>query len=384
VCGFDGSNCVVVADPREPADVARQIDSVAAEARQLLLVYYAGHGLLDDQGALHLGVAGSTRAFTRFDSFSFEGLRAILAKSVARQRVLILDCCFSGQAIGMMGDAAAVATAQVNVAGTYTMTATSATKPAHAPPGARLTAFTEQLLSVLRVGVPDGAEYLDTASIYTSVRTGLLAAGLPEPQQRATNAGTSLFIARNAAWVDERPWASVAARPEPGSHPRSDSDTGRIRGKQTGDVEVSDDVEGAQFSSVSPQPGSVAVHESSGPLQGGAAQTELSPATPVAPSPGELSPHSPERASARVRRRIAQVAAWGFVTAVLAYYGIGLVTAGARWWAKIGMGPALLVLAVWTGSRCRHTFRDMRHRKGSGSDRSSTAAGRERQPDELE
>ena len=201
VGGLHARHCVVLLDPDSTSELAIEIDRVAKGASDLLLVYYAGHGLLDDDGALHLGLTRSTREFTRYDSFPFEGLRRILAKSPARKRVLILDCCFSGQAVGMMGEATDIATGQLDVSGTYTLTATSSTRPAHAPPGARFTAFTDQLLNVLRNGIPQGPEMLDLMSIYLAVRSALAAAGLPEPQQRGTNTAPNLFLVRNAAWV---------------------------------------------------------------------------------------------------------------------------------------------------------------------------------------
>ena len=201
VVGLHARHCVVLLDPDSTSELAIEIDRVAKGASDLLLVYYAGHGLLDDDGALHLGLTRSTREFTRYDSFPFEGLRRILAKSPARKRVLILDCCFSGQAVGMMGEATDIATGQLDVSGTYTLTATSSTRPAHAPPGARFTAFTDQLLNVLRNGIPQGPEMLDLMSIYLAVRSALAAAGLPEPQQRGTNTAPNLFLVRNAAWV---------------------------------------------------------------------------------------------------------------------------------------------------------------------------------------
>jgi hypothetical protein len=94
VSGLPAAHCSVVADPKTPTDIAVAVDRAATEAGDLLLIYYAGHGILDDQGLLHLGVTQSTRTYTAYDSFAFESLRPLLAKSAARKRVLILDCCF--------------------------------------------------------------------------------------------------------------------------------------------------------------------------------------------------------------------------------------------------------------------------------------------------
>src|SRR5580692_439984 len=192
-------HCMLVYDPETAVDLAKPVDQAATEAEDLLLIYYAGHGLLDKRMALHLGVKRSTRRYTRFDSFDYEGMRELLALSQARKKILILDCCFSGRAIGAMGGDADIATADIDAPGTYILTATSSTKPAHAPPGAEFTAFTKQLLSVLTDGIDDGPELLGLDDVYRTVRSRLMAEGFPEPQRRSTNAASGLDLVQNPA-----------------------------------------------------------------------------------------------------------------------------------------------------------------------------------------
>ncbi|HEY1177762.1 MAG TPA: hypothetical protein VGF17_16525, partial [Phytomonospora sp.] len=68
---------------------------------------------------------------------------------------------------------------------------------AHAPDGARNSAFTEALLGVLRDGIEHGGELIRVADVFPQVRSRLAAKGLPEPQQRGTNTIGELAIARN-------------------------------------------------------------------------------------------------------------------------------------------------------------------------------------------
>jgi uncharacterized caspase-like protein len=47
----------VVADPKDEVAVGAALTRAVREAEDLLLVYYAGHGLLDDDGLLHFALA---------------------------------------------------------------------------------------------------------------------------------------------------------------------------------------------------------------------------------------------------------------------------------------------------------------------------------------
>jgi TPR repeat protein len=120
--------------------------------------------------------------------------------------VLILDCCFSGRAIEAMADPVSVVSGQVEIAGTYTLTSTSANAPAYAPNGGRYTAFTAALLDLLNFGVPDGPDMLTLGVIYQQLLRTLTATGRPRPERRGTQTSDLLALARNRAgmWADER------------------------------------------------------------------------------------------------------------------------------------------------------------------------------------
>lgn len=60
---------------------------------------------------------------------------------------------------------------QLGIAGTYTLTSAPANAVALAPAGATYTAFTGELLQLLRTGVPGGPELLTLNEIYRRLRT---------------------------------------------------------------------------------------------------------------------------------------------------------------------------------------------------------------------
>ncbi|MEV0787650.1 caspase family protein, partial [Streptomyces sp. NPDC050423] len=90
--------------PVDEASIGRELASARREAEDLLLVYYAGHGLLDDGGLLHLAVTDTDPDpdHAGYTALPFQLLKQELAQSRAKARVLVLDCCFSGRAVAAM------------------------------------------------------------------------------------------------------------------------------------------------------------------------------------------------------------------------------------------------------------------------------------------
>jgi uncharacterized caspase-like protein len=193
--------CRVLVDPTNTDDVGAALSEMAATATDLLLVYYAGHGLVDDRGRLHLALAHTHPHRARWTAFPLELLCEEIANSTATTRVLVLDCCFSGRAIEAMADDHGVISGQLDVAGTYTLTSTTANAPSHAPTGERFTAFTGALLRAL-----DDADSLTLDQIYVTVDRDLAGRNLPRPQRRAVNTAGNLALSRGpAAQSDTEP-----------------------------------------------------------------------------------------------------------------------------------------------------------------------------------
>jgi hypothetical protein len=91
----------------------------------------------------------------------------VLNTSPAATKVLILDCCYSGLAVANTQTSTGSAVlARVVIFGTCTLTATAEHQEAIAPPGDQYTAFTGELISILRDGVAGGPADLDLNTIY--------------------------------------------------------------------------------------------------------------------------------------------------------------------------------------------------------------------------
>ncbi|WP_053711829.1 caspase, EACC1-associated type [Streptomyces sp. NRRL B-3648] len=207
-------HCAVVDEPRAPGDIDVPVAEAAGAATDVLLVYYAGHGVVDGRGRLHLSVCRTDPARPGVTALPYDVLRETMADSPAAIRVLVLDCCFSGRATGPMADAQALIGGQIDIAGTYVLASSSATKPSRAVPGATHTAFTEALLAALHRPEP-----LTLDASFDTVHHHLLARSLPLPQRRVMNTAGGLTLVKGppSAAAPGDPPHPAGAPPAPGT-----------------------------------------------------------------------------------------------------------------------------------------------------------------------
>jgi putative AlgH/UPF0301 family transcriptional regulator len=200
--GLPAPNCHLVHDPATPHEVGRVLRTAARSTgvSGLLLVYFAGHGVVDDRtGELHLAVAQTDREAAYATAVPYEWVRRSVLESPASRRVVILDCCYAGRAISGMSDDLTAVADEVEIDRTCVLVATSPNRAALAPPDERYTAFTGALIEVLRAGVVDGPDPLDMAAIYDEVYRVQRRRGRPLPEMRARNNGERVPLVHNAA-----------------------------------------------------------------------------------------------------------------------------------------------------------------------------------------
>ncbi|MGN9796237.1 caspase, EACC1-associated type [Streptomyces sp. OZ13] len=209
----------VVENPPDPATVMEPLRQAAEEATDTLIVYYAGHGLVDTHDALTLALP-HTQPDRVETCLNYDWLRQILLGSPAERHIVLLDCCYSGLALGRMSASEGLAD-QAAVEGTFLLAASAETRTALAPVGDTHTAFTGALLDTLLHGITGGPPLLDLETVYRHLRLTLEARGHPVPQARNRNSGARVALARNHA---DLPAARVtaAAGPEPDNRPWPD------------------------------------------------------------------------------------------------------------------------------------------------------------------
>ncbi|MFD3457001.1 caspase family protein [Streptomyces sp. NPDC058691] len=200
----------VLEEPDAAHAVVGAVRRAAREATDTLIVYFAGHGLVDGQQD-QLSLALPHTEFGRIETgLPFDWLRQVLLlDSRAERHVVILDCCYSGLALGRMSAGTGLAD-QAVVEGSFLLAAAAETRTAKAPVGETYTAFTGALLETLREGIPGGPALLELGSVYRHLRVTLEARGYPVPQARDRNSGAQVALGRNSAFLPAAP-VSVAA-----------------------------------------------------------------------------------------------------------------------------------------------------------------------------
>jgi hypothetical protein len=189
---FTSENCTVADSPDSPRSMLQRLRRSAREAEDVLVAYYAGHGLLGWAGKLYLPVRETDPDQLDGTAVPFESVRDAIRESPADIRLLILDCCFSGRAIGAMSSDSA-ALEQIKIAGTTILTSTTANDISQAIPGERYTAFTGELIKVLT-----GPHYgvLTIGDLYPPLSAAMARRRLPSPKNIVGDSSGSIIIRR--------------------------------------------------------------------------------------------------------------------------------------------------------------------------------------------
>lgn len=198
------SNCTVLLDEGDLRTVGDRLRSAVAGAEDLLLVFYAGHGLVAGRRhTLYLALSDSRWAAPEFNSLEYDKLRDAVLDSPAAAKVVVLDCCFSGRALGdsLAGSGGAAPVEGLEVAGTYVLTSAQRDQVALALPDEEHTAFSGRLIRLLREGVPGGPELLTVDDLYRRLRAVMSAEGLPTPLNRSAGTAHSLALGVNRAFA---------------------------------------------------------------------------------------------------------------------------------------------------------------------------------------
>jgi hypothetical protein len=176
----------------------------------LTLLYFTGHGLKDDDGRLYLAMSN-----TRLDSLLFTALPAeqidyAMHGCVCRQKILVLDCCYSGAfpaGRAVKADSQVHALEQFQGRGRTVLTASDATQ--YSFEGDRLTGaatqsvFTRYLVEGLRGGGADldGDGDITLDELYTYVHDRVVEELPRQRPKKQTDVEGRIVIARNVNWA---------------------------------------------------------------------------------------------------------------------------------------------------------------------------------------
>lgn len=198
---FHENNCASLVDETNMSELGRAVKAAADAARDLLLVYYSGHGCLDPRRhELYLALPGTDPDNLGFTAIPATVLNEAMRNSPADNKVLIVDCCFSGRMeAGRLGDQESVVRGSLGVAGRFTLTSATGNQTSVVLPGEHYTAFTGRLLELLRNGVPGGPEELTMDFIHRQLERVMAREGLPRPECVSQGTSGQLALAVNRA-----------------------------------------------------------------------------------------------------------------------------------------------------------------------------------------
>jgi putative AlgH/UPF0301 family transcriptional regulator len=203
--GIAESNCSTIVDTAEPASVSRVLRTAAQATTGdgLFLVYYAGHGLIDpDKGTLVLAMPDCEPDVPDEAGLPYEWIGRAMRAAPARRRVVVLDCCYAGRASAEMAGqstASGVVADKAEIDETCLLVSARRDRAALSPEGEQFTAFTGELVRILKFGLVDRGEVLTVSTVWKETSRALVAKGRERPELRERNAGGAIALVRNAA-----------------------------------------------------------------------------------------------------------------------------------------------------------------------------------------
>jgi formylglycine-generating enzyme required for sulfatase activity/uncharacterized caspase-like protein len=182
--GFAASDITVLQNPdRQTMEDAIYHLFADRQKDDLVLLYFSGHGVKDDQSKLYF-VTPRTRKTERGDlikptAVSASTIHDYMNSSRAKRQVVVLDCCYSGAfAMNMVAKAAqtedisADIRAQLGSEGRIVLTSSTATQYSLGLPNEELSVYTRYLVEGLTTGAADldsdGDISVDELHEYTS------------------------------------------------------------------------------------------------------------------------------------------------------------------------------------------------------------------------
>jgi uncharacterized caspase-like protein len=207
----------------------------------LLLLYYSGHGIKDQEGKLYFAARNTRSERLRSTAVSASFIHDVMLNSRARSQVLVLDCCHSGAftrgMVAKAGDRVGIGE-RFQGRGRVILTASDAMQYAfegdRVSGGAVSSVFTRSLVDGLRTGAADLDHdgYVSLDELYDYVHEDVVRS---TPQQRpamwAFDVHGDLWIARSklAAPAPGHPGPEAAAA-TPGPAPaQAPTGLGRLR-----------------------------------------------------------------------------------------------------------------------------------------------------------
>lgn len=214
LCGFTHvfRPRVQPSDRKTLDDFLKRSDKV----KDVLFVYISGHGFLDKDGVYYIATRDTQADRADITGIPFDIVRRRIRESPAKRKILILDACFSGQALdGAMAPSTYDAFARSKVRatldpfGAFWVTSSPSHRESYSFPGEKFTAFTGALIGVLEDGVDDADiaplpmdAVLDAVEARLERDKARLGRDIPKPERAARGKGSEICIFWNRPKTD--------------------------------------------------------------------------------------------------------------------------------------------------------------------------------------
>jgi hypothetical protein len=174
----------------------------------IALFYYVGHGQIDLDNQLYLGLGDTKPEINRrtATSLPFQAIRRALLDSPAATKIVILDCCFAGLANLPANTLSGVPADVLDMAagsGAYTTAASAPytaawynTSPDNDQPQIF---FTRYFVDLVEAGIPGQPSGLRLHPLFSHMHDNLALDRLPIPSERSIDAARDFVFAYNAA-----------------------------------------------------------------------------------------------------------------------------------------------------------------------------------------
>jgi Caspase domain len=157
--GFAEADVTVLLNP-EPQGMREALERLFAgrKADDLVVLYFSGHGVVDDFGTFHLTTARTDKGLLNSTAIPAGFVHGLMEGQGSKRQVVILDCCFSGAfAKDMKAKGEAVnLQPQLGGKGRAVLTSSSATEYSFEQKEAELSVYTQYVVEGLRTGIADG------------------------------------------------------------------------------------------------------------------------------------------------------------------------------------------------------------------------------------
>ncbi|MCP4104499.1 MAG: SUMF1/EgtB/PvdO family nonheme iron enzyme [Desulfobacteraceae bacterium] len=201
-----------VFENKPDSEVRRRINRTLREAGKddMVLIYYSGHGKLNDTGHLYLATTNTVMIELESTSISVNEIKSFMDVSSSRKKVLILDCCYSGAVDKIFTRLRGGVDDQLQMIsrgqGTCIMTASTGIQAAVEKEADKHGVFTKHIIEGIRTGKADLNKdgWITTDELYRYVYEHVCEGGCQEPMKWDLNIRGELVIAKSRKFSDRQ------------------------------------------------------------------------------------------------------------------------------------------------------------------------------------